>query len=143
MGQVVQSAIKGEERVMKNNIFPIKERTIEFFEENNIFEEIIDLLKNHKVTTLFLYFKNSKMASDFLLKHISDIEYVNDDILKELSFNELKAYFNGKGSANIVLNEKNDYTSFFIVIDEKRLYLEKADVLVIPILGVASGFILK
>ena len=54
MVQVAQNAIKREERVMNNNIFPIKERKIGFFEENNIFEEIIELLKNHRGTTLFL-----------------------------------------------------------------------------------------
>ncbi len=120
---------------MKNNIFPIKERTMKFFEEKNIFREIIELLKNDKGISICLYFKDVKLIVDFISKHAHDIEYLNNDTLKELSIDELKDYFNNQNYANIILSKSNDYISFCIAIDKKGFYLEKADVMIVPIIS--------
>lgn len=134
MEQVVQNAIKGEERVMKNNIFPIKERTMNFFEEKNIFTEMIELLKNNKSISLCLFFKDAKTISEFVSNHKIDIEYLNDDLLEEIPTNNLEAYFNNQDYVNIVLNKYNDYVSFHVSIDKEKHYIDSKDVMIVPII---------
>ena len=126
---------------MNNNIFPIKERTMNFFEEKNIFMEMIELLKNNKSISLCLFFKDAKTISEFILNHKIDIEYLNDDLLEELSTNNLEDYFNNQNYVNIVLNQSNDYVSFHVSVDKERHYIDNKDVMIVPIISYFTNII--
>ena len=133
--------MKGEITKMNNNIFPIKERTMNFFEEKNIFMEMIELLKNNKSISLCLFFKDAKTISEFILNHKIDIEYLNDDLLEELSTNNLEDYFNNQNYVNIVLNQSNDYVSFHVSVDKERHYIDNKDVMIVPIISYFTNII--
>ena len=120
---------------MKNNIFPIKERTMNFFEEKNIFTEMIELLKDNKSISICLFFKDAKTISEFISNHKIDIEYLNDDLLEELSTNNLEDYFYNQKYVNIVLNQSNDYVSFYVSVDKEKYYIDNKDVMIVPIIS--------
>lgn len=121
--------------MLKNSIFQIKERTIDCFDSEKIYDKIIETLKIHKNVTIFLYFKDKETIINFIKEHDDDIEYIDENILKELPQNELIKSINNRDYIKITLNELNNYINLNIAIDKNGDYLKNGDVIVIPIIG--------
>lgn len=121
--------------MLKNSIFQIKERTIDCFDSEKIYNKIIETLKIHKNVTIFLYFKDKETIINFIKEHDDDIEYIDENILKELPQNELIKSINNRDYTKITLNELNNYINLNISIDKNGYYLKNGDVIVIPIIG--------
>lgn len=135
MEQDVQNVVKGELIMIKNSIFQIKERTIDCFYNEKIYDEIIEMLKKDKNVTIFLYFKNEEAIINFIKRHDADIEYIDENSLKELSLNELIKYIKNKDCIKLILNESNDYRNLNIAVDRRGFYLKNGDIIVIPIIA--------
>lgn len=121
--------------MLKNSIFQIKERAIDCFDSEKIYDKIIETLKIHKNVTIFLYFKDKETIINFIKEHDDDIEYIDENILKELPQNELIKSINNRDYIKITLNELNNYINLNIAIDKNGDYLKNGDVIVIPIIG--------
>lgn len=112
-----------------NNIL-FKEFELIDFEDKKLYDKAIDFLKEKKISSLSLYFKNSQLASAFIINHAGDIEYLNEDIFfKDLSKAKIIEYFKNHGDVNVVLNEKNNFMVLRVYIDTKKIHLKNGDVM--------------
>lgn len=74
--------------------------------------------------TIFLYFKDKETIINFIKEHDDDIEYIDENILKELPQNKLIKSINNRDYIKITLNELNNYINLNIAIDKNGYYLK-------------------
>lgn len=120
-----------------NEIFKFKERKMEDFKKEQIFEQALKILEQNKNILLYLYFKDSSILYDFINNNIAKIKELNGEKVLDFSINKCQDYFDKNKHNNafeIVLND--DFcSSIYACVDDKKFYLDNGDVIVIPVIA--------